>query len=103
MVSDTTENLTNDPSALAVLLRAKGAAVTADGPEGLSISGIESREVGILAAGAGLTVYELSTQRASLEDAFMELTNEHAEFHAPQDTRAVHAEPAADVEKLSAA
>ena len=33
-----------------------------------------------MAAGAGLTVYELSTQHASLEDAFMELTREHAEY-----------------------
>ena len=74
--------LTPDAGALADLLRAKGATVTPDGSEGLSIAGMESRDVGIIAAGAGLTLYELSTQRASLEDACMELTHEHADFHA---------------------
>jgi hypothetical protein len=43
---------------------------------------MEPRDVGIVAAGAGLTLYELSTPRASLEDAFIELTHEHADFHA---------------------
>ncbi|MEZ0107428.1 ABC-2 type transport system ATP-binding protein [Catenulispora sp. EB89] len=74
--------LTPDASALADLLRSKGAGVTADGPEGLAVKGMECRDVGILAAGAGLTLYELSTWRASLEDAFMELTGEHADFRA---------------------
>lgn len=72
--------VTPDADALAVLLRDKGAVVTVDGTEELSVHGLESRDVGILASGAGLTVYELSTQRASLEDAFMELTHEHAEY-----------------------
>jgi ABC-2 type transport system ATP-binding protein len=44
------------------------------------VQGLESRDIGILSSGAGLTLYELSTQRASLEDAFMELTHEHAEY-----------------------
>ena len=80
--------LTPDAAALGDLLRSKGAAVTADGPEGLAVKGMESRDVGILAAGAGLTLYELSTWRASLEDAFMELTGEHADFRATTgDTR----------------
>ena len=71
-----------DAGALLGLLRQKGASVTADGPEGLSITGMESRDVGIIAARAGLTLYELATQHASLEDAFMELTHEHGEFRA---------------------
>jgi ABC-2 type transport system ATP-binding protein len=72
--------VTPDAEALAGLLRDKGAVVTVDGTEELSVHGLESRDVGILASGAGLTLYELSTQRASLEDAFMELTHEHAEY-----------------------
>jgi ABC-2 type transport system ATP-binding protein len=71
-----------DAGTLAGLLRQKGATVTADGPESLSVTGMESRDVGIIAAQAGLTLYELTTQRASLEDAFMELTSEHGEFRA---------------------
>jgi ABC-2 type transport system ATP-binding protein len=72
--------LTPDADALVVLLRGKGAVVTVDGPQELSVQGLESRDIGILSSGAGLTLYELSTQRASLEDAFMELTHEHAEY-----------------------
>ncbi|MCW2528143.1 MAG: transporter related protein [Pseudonocardiales bacterium] len=75
--------LTSDVPALSRLLRDKGAVVAADGTEGLAITGLECRDVGILAAAAGLTLYELSTQRASLEDAFLELTREHADFRAP--------------------
>ena len=75
-----------DAAALAGLLRQKGAIVTADGTEGLSVTGMESRDVGIIAAQAGLTLYELATQRASLEDAFMELTHEHGEYRAPTPT-----------------
>lgn len=74
--------VTPEADALTLVLRDKGAIVTPDGTDGLSITGLECRDVGILAAGAGLTLYELSTQRASLEDAFMELTQEHADFRA---------------------
>jgi len=73
---------TPDATALAGLLCAKGATVTPDGAEGLSITGLECRDVGIIAANAGLTLYELSAQRASLEDAFLELTHEQADFRA---------------------
>ena len=76
--------LTSDQAALSELVRAKGAKVTPDGSEGLSITGLEARDVGILAAASGLTLYELSTQRASLEDAFMELTHEQADYKAPR-------------------
>jgi ABC-2 type transport system ATP-binding protein len=75
--------LTSDAGRLTRLLRDKGAGVTADGAEGLSVTGIEARDVGIIAAAAGLTLYELSTQRASLEDAFLDLTHEQADFHRP--------------------
>lgn len=58
-----------------------------DGVDGLAITGLECRDIGIIAAGARLTLYELSTQRASLEDAFLELTREHADFRPPADHR----------------
>jgi len=47
--------------------------------------------VGILAAGAGLTLYELSTQRASVEGALLELTHEQAEYRGT--TEPVEASP----------
>jgi ABC-2 type transport system ATP-binding protein len=73
---------TDDSTTLANLLRGRGATVAPDGVEALSVQGMECHDVGVVAASAGLTVYELSTRRASLEDAFMTLTREHADFRA---------------------
>ncbi|MGB9376845.1 MAG: ATP-binding cassette domain-containing protein [Mycobacteriales bacterium] len=75
--------VTPEADALAQLLRDKGADVVAGGRDTLTIDGLESCDVGIVAAAAGMTLYELSTQRASLEDAFLELTHEHAQFRTP--------------------
>ena len=71
--------LTSDPTALADLLRTHGATVETLGTEELSIRNIACRDVGVLAASAGLTLYELSPH-SSLEDAFMEITHEHGDF-----------------------
>jgi ABC-2 type transport system ATP-binding protein len=73
---------TSDDTTMATLMRDKGAIVDADGADGLSITGLECRDVGILAAGAGLTLYELSMRTASLEDAFLELTQEHSDYRS---------------------
>jgi ABC-2 type transport system ATP-binding protein len=66
--------------ALRALVERRGASAAADGPETLTITGLECREVGELAAGAGITLHELSPQQASLEEAFMEMTRDSAEF-----------------------
>jgi len=73
--------LTPERDRLARLLRENGATVEDVGPEELAIEAMACRDVGILAAGAGLTLYELSPQ-ASLEDAFMEATHEQSEYRA---------------------
>jgi ABC-2 type transport system ATP-binding protein len=65
---------------LSQLIRDQGGTASPDGDDALLVTGLECREVGILAAGAGLTLYELSPQEASLEEAFMELTHDSAEF-----------------------
>lgn len=75
---------TPDHEALAELLRAKGATVVAASADSLSVTGLEARDVGIIAASAGLTLYELSTHRASLEEAFMDLTRNHSDFRAAE-------------------
>jgi ABC-2 type transport system ATP-binding protein len=57
----------------------------ADGP-GLEVEGggeVAAR-VGELAAGHGLALHELSPRRASLEEAFMRLTQAAVEYHAHQ-------------------
>ena len=61
---------------------AAGAAVEPAGEDTLIVTGLECRDVGIIAADAGITLYELSRQEASLEEAFMEMTRGSEEFHA---------------------
>ncbi len=61
---------------------AAGAGAEPSGEETLIVTGMECREVGIMAAAAGITLYELTRQEASLEEAFMEMTRGTDEFHA---------------------
>ncbi|MFF2527195.1 ABC transporter ATP-binding protein [Streptomyces liangshanensis] len=48
----------------------------------LEVDGAETEELGELAARHGIVLHELSAQRASLEDAFMQMTAESVEYHA---------------------
>ena len=52
---------------------------------GDAVNGVAAR-LGELAAREGLVLHELSTQRASLEEAFMRLTAETVEYHAHTDS-----------------
>ncbi|HET6742367.1 MAG TPA: ATP-binding cassette domain-containing protein [Kribbella sp.] len=71
---------TADPSAFAQQLTAAGGTVR-DGLEGsMIVAGLSSEEIGKLAAYHGVPLSELTPQRASLEDAFMELTRESLEY-----------------------
>ncbi len=66
---------------LAALLTARGATpstVTAAGE--LTVTGVSTDDIGDLAAANGITIHELSLQRASLEEAFMELTHDSVEY-----------------------
>ena len=51
-------------------------------PSVVEIHGLDSEKVGTVAAEHGIVLYELSPQRASLEEAFMELTRDSVEFQA---------------------
>ena len=73
--------LSPDAPRLAELLREHGATVTSVGGEELSIKDMSCREVGVLAASAAVTLYELSPQ-SSLEEAFMEVTHEQGDFNS---------------------
>ncbi|MEN3614262.1 ABC transporter ATP-binding protein [Plantactinospora sp. ZYX-F-223] len=69
-----------DPGSFARRLVAAGATVR-DGLEAsLVVSGMTSGEIGKLAAYHGVVLSELTPQRASLEDAFMELTRASTEY-----------------------
>jgi ABC-2 type transport system ATP-binding protein len=48
----------------------------------IEITGMDSTEVGKLAAARGITLFELIPVRASLEEAFMELTRDSVEYQA---------------------
>jgi ABC-2 type transport system ATP-binding protein len=52
------------------------------GPDVIEITGMDSAEVGRLAAAHAIAVFELIPIRASLEEAFMELTRESVEYQA---------------------
>ncbi len=71
---------------LAALLERDGASVRTTESGGLEVEGITSDEVGTIAARAGLTLYELATIGASLEEAYMSLTQESVEYRSSEDT-----------------
>jgi len=51
------------------------------GPEGaLTVSGLDSTEIGRLAAAGGVVLSELTPHRSSLEEAFMDLTRDSVEY-----------------------
>jgi ABC-2 type transport system ATP-binding protein len=53
-------------------------------PDGaLEVSGLSAEQIGEAAARASLVLHELTPERASLEEAFMDVTREAVEFHAP--------------------
>ena len=73
---------------LAARCREAGATVrTGTGPDVIEITGMDSAEVGRLAAAHGIALSELIPVRASLEEAFMELTRDSVEYQAAGVTR----------------
>jgi ABC-2 type transport system ATP-binding protein len=52
----------------------------------LVVTGMESAQIGLVAARESIALVELTPQRATLEEAFMEITRESIEFHAAGGT-----------------
>jgi ABC-2 type transport system ATP-binding protein len=50
-------------------------------PSVVEIVGLDSEQIGRIAAEHGIVLYELTPQTASLEEAFMKLTRDSLEFH----------------------
>jgi ABC-2 type transport system ATP-binding protein len=67
--------------AMTVLARA-GAEVAATAPDVLTISGISSERIVALLSGHAIPFSGVSAHRASLEEAYMELTRDSVEFRA---------------------
>jgi ABC-2 type transport system ATP-binding protein len=73
---------TSEPAQATTVLREAGAAVVTTGPDALAVSGLASQRVVELLGQHGVTFAEVSVQRATLEEAYMELTSETVEFRA---------------------
>lgn len=69
-----------DPGRLLRLVRAQGGTAAPQPDHTLAVEGLTARDIGILAGEAGITLYELAPQAASLEEAFMALTRDAAEY-----------------------
>jgi ABC-2 type transport system ATP-binding protein len=70
---------------LAALLQADGVTVSSDGTDVLSVTGMSNEAIGLAASAAAITLYELTPQAASLEEAYMALT-EQAVAYRSSDT-----------------
>ena len=67
-------------------LAGPGVTITSDQPGELEVEGLTSADIGRAAAAARITLHELATVDASLEDAFMELTRDEVEYHGSTET-----------------
>jgi ABC-2 type transport system ATP-binding protein len=63
-------------------LHAAGAKVRPLPENAIEVTGMDAAAIGELAAANGVVLHELTPQKASLEEAFMELTSDHVEYHA---------------------
>ena len=73
----------SDQDSLGRLLSAPEVSIEAAEDGALLVSGLPADHVGAAAGAAGITVLELATEQASLEDAFVDLTRDAVEFRAP--------------------
>ena len=63
-----------------LLLEQADGALSSNGDGALLVAGIEAARIGDIAAEHGLRLHELTPERASLEEAFMDLTRESVEY-----------------------
>ncbi len=83
---------TAQPDAIGALTRA-GAIVAASDRDTLTVSGLTSERVVTVLSGSGVPFSEISAHRATLEEAYMELTRDAVEYRA--------AEPAAHTREVA--
>src|SRR5262249_15138788 len=71
-----------DGTRLRAALEQNGASVSVGDDGALHVTGAEAPAIGQAAADTGTVLHELTPQRASLAEAFMELTRYSVEYHA---------------------
>lgn len=64
------------------LLAEAGATVAVTGPDTMTVRGLEAEKIAALLGGSAVPFAELSAHRASLEEAYMELTRDAVEYRA---------------------
>ena len=72
-------------AALGAALRASGAVVEEANDRALTVSGIDAETVGAVALSEGVALSELTPQRASLEEVFMDLTADAVEYSSKKE------------------
>lgn len=83
--SDTVRVRSPQATQLAELLAGGGVSVEPAGPGALLVAGLTSEQIGTAAAEAHLTLFELTTQSASLEEAYMALTATSVDYRSTSD------------------
>ncbi len=81
--------VTPTPQLMVTALTRAGARPSVADDGAIIVTGLRSAEVGNLASQASLTVHELTPQRVSLEDAFMELTSDAVEYRSHDHVHAL--------------
>jgi ABC-2 type transport system ATP-binding protein len=80
--SEAVRVVTPTPQLMVTALSKAGARPTVSEDGGIVVTGVPSARIGEIAARASLTLHELTPIRASLEDAFMELTSDSVEYRS---------------------
>lgn len=85
LLAQSTENFVRvrspEAAKLKVALETEGAVVAVEDDGSLSVRGANEVAIGEMAAKMSVVLHELAPQSASLEEAFMELTEDSIEFH----------------------
>ena len=74
---------------LRALLEQKGATAALEDDGSLSVQGLDEVAIGELAATIPVVLHELTPKSASLEEAFMELTEDSVEYHGTPASRSL--------------
>lgn len=72
----------SDPEGMRRALRERGIGSVRQDDATLAVNGASAEQVGLVASAADITVFGLTESAGSLEEAFMRLTQEHAEYRA---------------------
>jgi len=77
---------TPEPARLRDLLVGPDITVTADQPDVLGVDGLTAEHIGTVAWQNQIPIFELTVRQASLEEAFMTLTNDSVEYRSTEIT-----------------